>query len=637
MKNIIAERILDFLKNYPPFNILNKKDLMTICEQVQVIYLEKGKPVFVQEEKTHSLFYIVNKGAVKLSSQEDKKTSIIDICDEGDIFGLRPLLLKEHYLMNAEANEESIIYGIPLQIFKPLSENNKDVKNYLITSFASNIKDPSLVEEIGNTSSYIKLENNNDLFNLQNAKYTKKPISCKPETLVKELALTMRDAKIGAIVIVKNKKPIGIITNKDLRDKIVTGDFSITSEASEIMTSPVVTSFSEITIPEAHIAMLKNNTSHICITKDGTPDSKLTGILSLHDLIVSLGSNPSVLIKEIKRAKKSKHLRSIREKVDLLLKTYLRQALPFSHILNIISEINTAIISRSIELCLRKMETVPPVKFAWMSLGSQGRREQLLRTDQDNALIFENVDAQKFKETQDYFICLSIKVVKYLNTIGYEYCPADMMASNPKWCTSLNEWNKQFDNWILNPDGSGILLSSIFFDYEYIYGDKTLTDKLTNNLFSTLNENNFFLSRLGKDIIAKPSPIGFFRQFLVEHNGEHKDFFNIKIRALMPLIDAARVLTLSHNIKNTNNTLHRYQKLSELEPQNKELYNSCERAFRTLLKFKTEQGILNKDSGKLIQLASLSKPEKLKLKRAFKPIKEIQELLIIRFGLKQML
>ena len=637
MKNTIAERILDFLKNYPPFNTLSKEDLITICEQVQVIYLEKGKPVFKQEENLHSLFYIVNKGAIKLFNYENEKINIIDICDEGDIFGLRPLLFKEHYIMNAEANEESIVYGIPLDIFKPLIENNKDIKNYLITSFASNIKDPSLVEETGNTASYITLESNNDLFNLQNAKYTKKPISCAPTTVVKELALTMRDAKISAMVVVENKKPIGIITNKDLRDKIVTGDFPVDSQAAEVMTSPVITSTSEITIPEAHISMLKNNTSHICITKDGTSDSKLTGILSLHDLIVSLGSNPSVLIKEIKRAKKSKHLRNIREKVNILLKTYLRQGLPFSHILNIISEINTAIIARSIELSLKKMETPPPVKFAWMSLGSQGRREQMLRTDQDNALIFENVDEAKFKETQDYFICLSTKVVKYLNTIGYEYCPADMMASNPKWCTSLSEWNKQFDDWILNPDSSGILLSSIFFDYEYIYGDKNLTDQLTNNLFSTLNKNNYFLSRLGKDIIEKPSPIGFFRQFLVEHDGEHKDFFNIKIRALMPLIDAARVLTLSHNIKNTNNTLNRYRKLSELEPQNQELYKSCERAFRTLLKFKTEQGILNENSGKLIQLATLSKPEKLKLKRAFKPIKEIQELLIIRFGLKQML
>lgn len=637
MKNTIAERIADFLKNYPPFNLLTKKELKSISEEVEVLYLEKGKFIFNAESKPLAHFYIVNKGAVKLTMQEEEKQNIIDICDEGDIFGLRPLMVKENYILNAETNEESILYGIPLHVFKPLSEKNKNVKNYLITSFASNIKDTSIVEGRGNISSYIKKETNNDLFNLQNAKFTKKPITCEATTTVKEIAICMRDQQIGAMVVAKNKKPIGIITSKDLRNKVATGDFKIESEAQEIMSSPVITSTEEITIPEAHIAMLKYSASHICITKDGTPKSKLIGILSLHDLIVSLGNNPSVLIKEINRAKKSKHLRTIREKVDLLLKTYLEQELPFPHILNIISEINTVIISRSIELCLKKMDSPPPVKFTWLALGSQGRKEQLLMSDQDNALIFEDVPKTKFQETQEYFISLSIKVVKYLNTIGYEYCPADMMASNPKWCTSLTEWKKQFDDWIINPDGAGTLLSSIFFDYEYIYGEKELTDKLGRSLFKTINEHKYFLSKLGKDVIDKPSPVGFFRQFIVETNGDHQEAFNIKIRALMPLIDAARILILSHNVKNSNNTLNRYKKLAELEPQNEDLYNACARAFRTLLKFKTEQGILNNDSGKLINLESLSKTEKLKLKRAFKPIKEIQELLIIRFNLKQMM
>jgi CBS domain-containing protein len=635
MKNTIAERILDFLKTYPPFDLLSSSDLFSICEQVEVIYLEKGKFIFKQEENTHPMFYITNKGSVKLTTIENNKTNIVDICDEGDIFGLRALILKQFYYLNAEANEESIIYGIPADVFEPFTEKNKFIKNYLVTSFAANVKDPSIVEEKGNTSSYIIKENNNDLFNLQNVKYTKKPKTCTSKTPVKEIAKSMRDNKIGSIIITKAKKPIGIITNKDLRDKIVTGDFNIDTKASKIMTSPVVTSKKDLTIPEAHISMIKNNVSHICITKDGTTDSKLTGVLSLHDLIVSLGNNPSVLIKECKRAKNSKHLRSIRQKVDLLLKQYLKQELPFSHILNIVSEINSVIIQRSIELCLKKMDTPPPVKFTWMSLGSQGRREQLLLSDQDNALIFEDVVDEKFKETQDYFLLLANKVVKYLNTIGYEYCPADMMASNPKWCTSISEWKKQFDDWVFNPNSSGILLSSIFFDFEYVYGEKALTDELAENLFQAINKSNLFLASLGKEIIGKPSPIGFFRQFLVEHDGNQKDIFNIKIRALMPLIDAARILTLSHNVKGANNTLTRYQKLAELEPQNVDFYKSCERAFRTLLKFKTEQGILNNNTGKLIALDKLSKDQKLKLKRAFKPIKEIQELLILRFKLTQ--
>jgi len=128
-----------------------------------------------------------------------------------------------------------------------------------------------------------------------------------------------------------------------------------------------------------------------------------------------------------------------------------------------------------------------------------------------------------------------------------------------------------------------------------------------------------------------PSPSGFFRQFLVEQDGEHKDFFDLKQRALMPLVDAARVLILHHNIPDISNTWERYEKLAELEPNNQETFLACSYASKALLRFRTKQGLQNNDSGRYINLELLNKEEKMKLKRTFKTIKEIQELLNIRF------
>jgi len=142
---------------------------------------------------------------------------------------------------------------------------------------------------------------------------------------------------------------------------------------------------------------------------------------------------------------------------------------------------------------------------------------------------------------------------------------------------------------------------------------------------------------MGRDALKSPSPLGFFRQFLVEHDGKNKDIFDIKSRAMMPLIDAARLLTLSKRVKNINNTALRFENLAILEPRNEELYKSCAYAFKALLKFRTKQGIQNNDSGRYIKLSSLSKEDKLKLKRCFKPIKDIQELLKIRFQLANFL
>ena len=143
-----------------------------------------------------------------------------------------------------------------------------------------------------------------------------------------------------------------------------------------------------------------------------------------------------------------------------------------------------------------------------------------------------------------------------------------------------------------------------------------------------------FYKFLGRDAIKSPTPLGFFKQFLVEQNGDQKELFNIKSRALMPLIDAARLLILSKQIKGVNNTYERFEKLAELEPQNKELHESCSYAFKALSKFKTKQGLLRDNSGKFIDLKTLTKEEKLKLRRCFKPIQKIQEILKIRFDLK---
>ncbi|PHR98552.1 MAG: nucleotidyltransferase [Leeuwenhoekiella sp.] len=634
MKNTIAERVADFLKDYPPFQFLSSSSLLKISGEVQVLYYEKDKPIFKEREKNTGIFYVVKDGAVRLYRTENQEPKIVDICDEGDLFGLRPLITKEDYELSASANEETILYGIPIELFLPIALEHKEVSNFLIASFASNVQDPYSLEESGKLFTEYSVERNSEIFDLQKAKYSKNILTCTPDTLIKVAASKMSHRNVGSIIVTEENKPKGIITNKDLRDKIATGAFQISDPVTKIMTRPVRCFHKDPTIAQAQLIMLKNDISHLCITEDGTPDSDLLGLITEHDIVVSFANNPVVLMKEVKLAKRTKRLRNVRLKVSQLLKKYLSQNLPLSQILNILNEINYAITVRVIELSLKKMPVSPPCKFAWLALGSQGRKEQLLLTDQDHAIVFENVPAEDYEATQNYFIKLARHITRALHKIGYDYCPADMMASNPRWCQSLQEWKNQYDIWIKDPTPESQLLSAIFFDYSYVYGDTELVTSLSDNILDTLDQNNMFYRVMAKDAIRSPSPLGFFRQFLVEEDGEHKDFFDIKSRALMPLIDAARVLSLHHKLRNINNTAARFERLAEIETNNKEIYESCSYAFKALLKFRTKQGILHGDSGRFIELATLSKAEKLKLKRCFKPIQDIQEILTVRYQLK---
>ncbi|MDT0648384.1 DUF294 nucleotidyltransferase-like domain-containing protein [Zunongwangia sp. F260] len=633
MKNTISARIADFLKDFPPFSLLEEKHLLTISKEVKVIYMEKGKPVFRKGEKGHEHFYIVNKGAIDLQKiKENGEAETIDKCDEGDIFGLRPLFAKENYLINADTDEESILYAIPISIFKPIAESNSPVGNFLIESFASNTRNPYSPEHRGQLVTDNSIEFKTDsMYELQPVPIVKRIVTVPPETTIRTAATLMSNKKVGSILITENELPTGIVTDMDFRTMVATGRLSIDTPVSEIMTSPVICYSRSITIAQAQLTMMKHNINHICITRDGTPNTKVKGIVSEHDIIVSQANNPSVLMKAINRASSTKKLKKVRNKIMQLLKGYLDHNIPLTHISKIIFELNDATIKRIINRCIEKMETPPPVKFAWLSLGSQGRKEQLLHTDQDNALVFEDVPEEKLEETKEYFLKLSKKVTKRLSIIGYEFCPADMMARNPQYCLSLQEWKEQFSDWIVEPGSDEILLCSIFFDYDISYGDVSLSNGLADHIYQEISSYKKFLTLLAASALRNPTPLGFFRQFLVEHDGENKDFFDIKKRAITPLTDAGRVLSLSHQVKNMSNTAERFEKLAQLEPGNKELYLACSYSSKALLKFRTKQGLLHKDSGRFINLQDLSKEDKIKLKRCFKSIKDVQELIKFRF------
>lgn len=636
MKNSIAERITDFIIKYPPFSFLTYEDVLKIAIEIKVIYLEKNQTLFKINDTPHDCFYIVKDGAVGLLVTSDMEESLIDKCDEGDVLGLRPFFAKNNYLMIAKAREDSILYAIPINVFKPFIIQNQDVLQFLLESFASNTRNPYDKLNKGKliSENIVYTEQQTiDIQYYQPIKYTHNPITASGQDIVKFVAKTMSLSKIGSVIIHENHLPVGIVTDKDLRSKIATGLFSIEVPVSKIMSSPVITVAENISVAETQLMMLKHNVGHLCVTVDGTPFSKITGIISENDVIVAQANNPGILLKQAKRATQPNELKEIRERIDNLIENSLEKNIPIQHVSNIVSEINRAICHSAIKISIEKMGEQPPVDFAWFNIGSQGRNEQLLRTDQDNALVFADVSDEIYEWVKNYFIELSRNVNEILKYVGYEFCPSQMMASNPLWCKSLSEWKNQFTQWIQNPGDKGILMSTIFFDYEFVYGQKSIELEIADTIYSNINNNQIFFAYLGADALKSPPPLGFFRQFLVENDGEHKDEFDIKARALLPLIDAARLLVLSSGIKNIQNTYLRFKKLAEIEPQNSEFFDACAEAFSLLSRFRTQEGLLNKSNGKYLKLNDLSKSDKVKLKNVFTPIQEIQDVIKNRFQL----
>jgi CBS domain-containing protein len=635
MSNAISERVANFLKEYEPFNYLSFDDLINIATTIRVINLEKHKSLFQINDKLHDSFYVVASGVIHLTVISDAEETLLNKCYAGDIFGLRPFFAKNNYQMTAKAREESIVYAIPIATFKPFVAQNTEVLNFLLESFAANTKNnfdnksnASLSDNVGYN------DNQSDMLYFQSLTYNKTPLTISSSTTIKEVAILATESMMDSVLITDQSLPVGIVTDKDFRSKVATGRFPLSTTIDKIMAAPVITVTENISVAEAQLVMLKHGVTHLCVTQDGTDKSEVKGIISEHDLVVAQANNPGVLLKEIKRSQTAKELKLVRDKLTDIIQSSLNKNIPITHINSIAGEITLAIVKRAIEQAILDLGS-PPARFAWFSIGSQGRKEQLLLTDQDSILVFEDVAADKYRDVKDYFLKLAKKATATLEKAGFVFCPQGHMASNMLWCKSLTDWIKQYNSWINTPGENSNEISSIFFDYEMALGEQKIEDAITETIFKNAKSNVLFFDYLGNDALKKPTPLNFFKKFNLEEEGEHKGKFDIKTRALMPLVDGARMLTLSNGIKGINSTYLRYKQLAIVDPKFSEVYLNCADAFLVLSKFRAVEGLKNDSSGQYINLDELNKVDREKLKTALNPMRDLEELIKDRFQLTQ--
>jgi CBS domain-containing protein len=209
------------------------------------------------------------------------------------------------------------------------------------------------------------------------------------------------------------------------------------------------------------------------------------------------------------------------------------------------------------------------------------------------------------------------------------------MASNILWCKSLTDWSKQYDSWMNTPGENSNDISSIFFDLELVFGEKKIFEAIENVIEKNLEHNSLFFDFLGNDTLRKNSPLTFFKKFALEEEGPYKDKFDIKTRALMPLIDGARLFAMHFNIKGQNNTYLRFKQLAITDAKNADIYLNCAEAFLILSKFRVNEGLKNENSGQYISMNELSKLDKEKLKNALAPMRDLEELIKSNFKLTQ--
>ena len=627
----IPKDITEFIESHSPFDILEEPYKNMICNNIGVEFYPKNSEVSFSDRKKQYA-YIIKKGVVEIKEKQGDQFSILDFCTEGEVFGFRPLFSEGPRHMIAFMHDDTLLYCIPLEILE-----QKIIKQ--VPEFGDHCKaffseKSARIKNVYNQIQRIHQKSDNSMMvtrDIAKLRARKNILTCTLETTIREAASLMKEKHVGSIVIVdKNKRPLGIITNQDFRSYIAQDSaINVDEKVSHIMSTPVRTiSDTEHVIIECLLEMLDKKCHHLCVTLDGTVHSEVVGMISKHDLMLAQGETPEVILREIKyNSPNVEELSQLRKKAEEIMIWYLQKNIHTYFVTSLMTTINDAITRKCIEFALEDLPK-PPVSFSWLSIGSQGRGEQVLTTDQDNMLVYQDT---KDPEVKSYFLDFAASVNQKLREVGFAYDVADILAKNEKWCQPLSIWKQYFTRWIEVPKPKSVMHCTIFFDYRHIYGDESLVKSLDQHLAYKIKSKENFFGFLMKNALENPAPLGIFNQFLIEKKGSHSKEFDLKLRAIMPLVDAARVLILSKNVFDIKNTLDRYKKLQSIDPENKTLYENAIEAYKLFIKYRSLMGAQNRNSGRYISPDELSTLQKRLLKDAFKTIAALQDLLKFKF------
>jgi CBS domain-containing protein len=643
MGNVIVNRVAEFLKRFPPFSFLDKKDMDLVATAVEIQYLEKGEILFKQGDAAMPHFFILKEGVIHLIENSPSGDEIREVCDEGDVFGVLALLGRRPYLLTANVVENCLIYAVPVAVFEKILEENSRVALFFAAGFAAGqvVVRQDLSQGQKARSEFKKASNDHSLLifsDQSQIKFSENVLKCSPETSIQNAAKLMTEAQVSSIVICnQDDSPTGILTDKDLRSRVIAHGLSTSHPVGEIMTTPVITRKKQDSFSTLYLTMIRQRLHHLVLTTDGTGSSPVCGIISDHDVFLSMGNSPAVLIHGLMNTLEVRDMRMIRDRAEQMLRYYLENEISIEFVASVMTEINDVIISQALEIVKKSLLPDYPemdeIQFCFLSLGSEGREEQLLRTDLDNAIIYQDVPDQLQNTASTYFQKLGEGVVEILLACGFDACPGKIMASNPEWVQPLSVWKNYFSEWILHPSPEALMKVSIFFDYRAVKGAKNLAEELTAHVYKEIGEKQIFLNFLALNALKNPPPLGFFRDFVMEKSGENRDQFDIKSRAMLPLTDLARLLVLSHQVVGINNTFRRFEKLCEVEPGNAELFTQAGKAYEILMRMRALEGLQNHNNGRYINPQSLGKLQRQLLKNAFSPISELQEIVKIRFQL----
>ncbi len=621
---MLQDQVTEFLKKVPPFQFLDDQILTTVARNLSMEFYPKGTIILKQDGQPSNSLQIIKKGGVRLSiKSKDGDDVVIDYRGEGETFGLVSLMGKDRQKTTIAAVDDTICYLLNKETVYRLIDQHPSFTEYLLQSHFTKYIEKTYTEM--HSKSLFYGSSDHVLFTTRIGDIAGKGVvTVAEDNSIQEAAREMVKNRISSLIVVdRSGLPTGILTDRDLREKVVAQGRSVNDLVRDVMNIPLIRVDARDYCFEAVLRMIKHNIHHIVVIKDGA----LQGVLTNHDLMVLQGTSPLSFAKDLESQHTIEGLIPVSTKINRVVGLLLKDGARAGNITKVLTELNDRLVRKVLEIAEKKMGT-PPVPYCWVAFGSEGRKEQTFKTDQDNAIIYADpASAGEEEAAREYFSQFSAVVQKNLILCGFPLCPAGYMANNIRWRQPLSIWKKYFSSWVAEPTAEAILHALIFFDFRPVYGHIRLADQLREHLFSILKDQKVFFGHLANAAVQNEPPMGFFKTLVVDKSGEHKDELNLKVKGIAPLVDIIRLFALEKGVRETS-TLERIEELRSnhtiIEEYADELTNSFD--FIMLLRIHNQFGQIQagKAPGNFINPARLSNLEKRTMKDAFSLISKMQ-------------
>ncbi len=529
----------EHLARFAPFDSMAKEHLLWLAQRLKLAYYGKTETILSPDSGDVKRFYIIKQGTVQVE-QSGTGGAWLEL-HEGESFPLGALLAGRVAISTFKALTDVFTYELAAEDFHELFRRSHAFQDFSTRRIATLLeRSQRSVQARYATTTAEQQSLRSPLSSIAR----RKPITCGPDTPLRKALEIIQEGGISAIVVVEEgDRPVGVFSVRDLIGRVILPGTPLDAPMREVMTPNPVSLAPTAHAFEAAMLMARHGFRHVLVADGG----RLTGVISEKDLFSLQRVGVTQISATIRGAMDLDTLVAAAGDIRQLGHNMMAQGVAAEQLTQILSTLNDLLTQRVIELeCSATKDC--RYGFCWLAFGSEGRLEQTLSTDQDNGIIFTVPEGETADQARACLLPLAERINRALDACGFPLCKGEIMAMNPKWCLSLEEWKATFARWIDSGDPESLLNASIFFDFRPLLGKEQLAEELRTWLLSRTMANPRFLHQMAANALRNRPPLGLVRDFVVDGEGDQANTLDLKLNGATPFVDAARVFALATGV-----------------------------------------------------------------------------------------